>query len=93
MRYQLVHTLGILLCGDVVHTLHRDIPHVAVSLGHHICLVPVIGRRRHYLIEMFGRTVAPDLVDTRHAHVFPHKHEVARHAHRIEHLLLVLMAS
>ena len=92
MRYELVDTFGVLFRSNAIHCLHRYVAHVSVGLGHYVCLVPVVGRRRHNLIEMFGRTVAADLVDTRHSHILSVEHKVTGNTHGIHNFLLILMS-
>ena len=92
MRDKVVDTLGVLLYGNLVQLLNRDIAHSAVRLGHHIGLVPVMGRGGNHLIEVLGRPAATYLVDTRHGQMFAYQHKVAGDAGRIGNLLLILMA-
>lgn len=91
MRYEVVHALGVLLHGHLVHRLHRDVPHGPVGLRHHIVLVPAVGRGGHHLIEILGGAPAPNLVDARHRQVLARLHQVARHARGVGNLLLVLV--
>ena len=87
----MVDALRVLLDGYLVERFHRDVAHSAIRLGHDVGLIPVVGRRGHDFVEVFGRATATYLVDTRHRQVFPDEHQVARHTGWIHYFFLILM--
>ena len=92
MRNQVVDAFCVLLDCNLVERLDRYVAHCAIRLGHDESLVPVVGRRRDYFVEVLGRAPTTYLVDTRHRQVFSNEHQVARYAGWVHNLLLVLMS-